>query len=71
MNPVATTVINPLKEYWPRFKQPSPMRKTFENIVGKGENAGNHNVFSPPMKKFQFLGHIYFVVCKCFEFRPV
>ena len=42
-------------------------RSLFENIVGKGENAGNHyshNVFYPSQSKFQFLSRIYFVVCK-------
>ena len=44
-------------------------KKPFENIVGKGENAGNqHFLLFPPcffcssQNKFQF----HFVVCKCF-----
>ena len=44
----------------------TPNKKPFENIVGKGENAGNqhillfpHNVFYPSQKNFQFLSHIY------------
>ena len=51
--------------------------KPFENIVEKGENAGNpyfflfHSVFYPSHYKFQFFSHIYFVVCKCFQFGPV
>ena len=36
---------------------------TFENIVGKGENAGN-NVFYSTQPKFQFLSHNYLVFCK-------
>ena len=40
--------------------------KPYENIVGKGENAGNHNVFYLSRNKFQLLDHIKFVVCKCF-----
>ena len=39
-------------------------KKAFENIVGKGENVGNQ-------LKFQFLGYIYFVVCKYFQFGRV
>ena len=52
-------------------------KKPFENIVGKGENAGNqhfllsHNVFYPSQAKFEFFIHIYFVVYKCFQFGPV
>ena len=55
----------------------NPIEKPFENIVGKGENAGNqhfsfsHNVFYPTINKFQFLTHFYIVVCKCFEFGQV
>ena len=52
--------------------------KPFENIVGKGENAGNqHFLFLPtmfstfPKIKFNFSSHTYFVVCKCFQFGPV
>ena len=39
-------------------------KKAFENIVGKGENVGNQ-------LKFQFLGYIYCVVCKYFQFGRV
>ena len=52
-------------------------KKPFENIVGKGENAGNQyffllpQYFLPSQNKFQFFNHIYFVVFKCFQFRPV
>ena len=35
-------------------------KKPFENIVGKGENAGNQD-FLPFQYKFQFFNHIYFV----------
>ena len=31
----------------------------------------SHNVFYPTQNKFQFFSHIYFVVCKCFQFGPV
>ena len=31
----------------------------------------SHNVFNPSRCCFQFLSHIYFVVCKCFQFGPV
>ena len=37
-----------------------------ENILWNGENVGN--LFQ---NKFQILSHIYFVVCKGFEFGPV
>ena len=52
-------------------------KQPFENIVGKGENAGNQhflfslNVFYPSQSKFQFLSPIYFVVCKFFQFGQV
>ena len=41
-----------------------------ENILRKGENAGN-NVFHHSQIKLQFFSHIYFVVCKGFEFGLV
>ena len=28
----------------------------------------SQNVFYPSQNKFQFFNHIYFVVCKCFQF---
>ena len=31
----------------------------------------SHNVFNIFQNKFQIFIHIYFVVCKCFEFEPV
>ena len=33
----------------------TPWKKAFENIDGKGENAGNHNVFYPMKDKFHVL----------------
>ena len=51
--------------------------EAFENIVGKGENAGDHifsfshNVFNYSQNKFQLLDYIYFVVCNCFQFGLV
>ena len=53
------------------------MKTIFENIVEKENNAGNQHFllfpqsFLPPINSFQFSTHIYFVVCKCFEFWPV
>ena len=46
-------------------------KKTVENIEGKGENAGSLNVSYLSQNKFKFFSHIYFVVCKCFQFEPV
>ena len=31
----------------------------------------SHNVFYPSQKEFQFFRHIYFAICKCFQFGPV
>ena len=31
----------------------------------------SHNVFYPSLNKYQFFCHIYYVVCKCFQFRQV
>ena len=51
-------------------------KKPFENIVGKGENAGFQHLllfpqcFLPIPKNFLFLSNIY-VVCKCFQSGPV
>ena len=59
-----------------RFLTP-PKKKSLENIVGKGENAGNQHfllfphVLYPSQHKFLFLSHYYFVVCKCFELGVV
>ena len=49
----------------------------FENIVEKGENAGNQHLllfpqcFLPFPRQISIFSHIYFVVCKCFQFGPV
>ena len=49
-------------------------QRACENIVGKGENAGNqhfllsHNVFSPIRDRNRHFSNIEFVVCKCFQF---
>ena len=51
--------------------------KSFENIVGKGENAVNQHFllfpqcFYPVQNKFQFWGCIQYVTCKCFQFGLV
>ena len=73
-----------LKKYWnnnililyhpiPTFNDPK--KGSFENIVGKGENAGNQHflkMFSTiPKTNISFFSYIYFVVCKCFEFGRV
>ena len=48
--------------------------RPFENIVGKGQNAGNQHFllfpqfFCPFQNKFQFLSHNYFCFCRSFEF---
>ena len=48
-----------------------------ENIVGKGKMlvtsifSFSHIVFYSTINISQFLSHIYFVVSKCFEIRPV
>ena len=44
---------------------------TFENIVGKGENAVSHNISYESRTEFLPLSYIYFVICKCFHFGPV
>ena len=50
-------------------------KKAFENIVGKGEYAGNQHfllfptMFSTlPKLDFGFLKPIYFAICRCFQF---
>ena len=51
--------------------------KPFENIVGKGENAGNQHfllfplVFYPLQNKFQIFCNISLVVCTWFQFGPI
>ena len=55
----------------------SLMEKTFENIVGKGENTGHqyflfsHNVTHCIRDKFRFLNRLNFVVCTCFQIRKL
>ena len=50
------------------------LKEPFENIMVKGENVVtsifffSYNVFYCFQNKFQFLGYVYFVVYKCFEF---
>ena len=51
-------------------------KKSFENIVGKGENAGYQHFllfpqcFLPFPQQILIFGHIYFVVCKFLQFGP-
>ena len=60
----------------PTFNDPEK-KEAFENIVGKGEKAGNQHFllfpqcFLPSQKQFLFLRCNYFVICECFEFRQV
>ena len=48
-------------------------KKPFENIVGKGENAGNHHFLLIPQyfllfpQKSLFFSHNFYVVCKVFR----
>ena len=55
----------------------TPTEKPFENIVGKGENAGYHHFlfisqcFYPSQNKFQIFSAVYFVICTCFQLGPV
>ena len=52
-------------------------KKLLENIVGKGENAGDQHFrlflqcFYPFQQECLFLSYIYFVVGKCFQFGLV
>ena len=46
-------------------------KKCFENIVQKGENAGNHNVFYPIKETNHDVSIIWFVWCKCFLFGQI
>ena len=48
-------------------------KKPFENILGKGENAGNQHFFLfptmfPTLSKTNFNFSAIFVVSKCFQF---
>ena len=53
------------------------IRKAVQNIVGKEKMSVicmfsfSHNVFYLSQKRFQSSNHMQFVVCKCFQFRPV
>ena len=63
-----------------KFKQPKGKEKSFENLVGKGENAGNQH-FLPFLQGFlhihrplpslhlSWICHIH--VCECFQFGQV
>ena len=52
-------------------------KKSFENIVGKEETAGNQHFllfalrFQPMEDRNHNFSNILFVVCKCLEFGPV
>ena len=52
-------------------------KKPFENIVGKEENAGNQHFLLFPHcfltfpKQISIFSHIYFCVCKCFQFGQI
>ena len=45
-----------------------------ENMIGKGENINYqnfsvfHDIFISLHKKLQYLSHIHFVICNCFQF---
>ena len=51
--------------------------KPSENIVGKGENAGNQHFllfpqcFLPFLNQISIFSPVYFVICKCFQFGLV
>ena len=55
----------------------NPESKPFEYIVEKEKMlvtsifSFSHNVFYPLQSNFLFFRHIYFVVCKCFNFGLV
>ena len=51
-----------------------PEEEAFENIVGKGENAGNQHYLFPKCfysikEKLHNLSHYEIIICKCFRFR--
>ena len=59
--------------YNPDFWQPreSSILKALwekEKVLVTSIFSFSHKVFYPYQSKFQFLSHIYFVVCKCFQF---
>ena len=59
------------------YLQTTLKKKAFENIVGKEENAGNQHFLLFPQcflhvqKQILIFGHIYFVVCKRFQFGSI
>ena len=62
--------------YNPDFQRPweSSLLKTLwekEKMLVTSIFSFSHIVFYPSQIKFPFFGHIYFVVCKCFEFGLV
>ena len=51
-----------------------PLLKTLwekEKMLVTSIFSFSHNVFYPFQTNFIFFIHIYFVVCKCFQFRPL
>ena len=74
-----TDAINPPRTPYhtiPIFDDPR-RKMAFENIVEKGENAGNQHflLFQQCFLTYQMrnyhLSNTWFVVCKCFQFGPV
>ena len=65
----------------PQYNQPTnqllttPRKKPFQNIVRKGENAGNQHFLLFPQYPIRLKNHhfscIYFVKSKCFQFGHV
>ena len=50
-------------------------KKSFEDFVGKGENAGNQHFvliprFLPFPKQISIFGLLHFIFCKCFQCGP-
>ena len=52
-------------------------KKPFENMEGKGENAGNQHFilfppcFQPYQRQKSSFNYFHFVACKCLQFGPV
>ena len=73
LNVTAFQSISTLYHTMPTFNDLEE-RSLFKTSWEKGENAGNHYFllfpqFSTlPTTHFNFFGHIYFVVCECFQF---
>ena len=66
---------NPLPQN-PDFQR--PLKRSLLKTIWEKEKmlvtsifSFSHNVFFQFQKEFLFLSHIYFVVCKCFQFGPV